>query len=53
MVIYVIHDVICNPTAAKMGIGFVSAVNQEGGLVKTARWFKESSFAAFLLSDIA
>ena len=48
-----IRDSRCNPTAAKMGIGFVSAVNQEGGLVKTARWFKESSFAAFLLSDIA
>jgi len=37
-----IRDSQCNPTAAKKGIGFVSAVNQEGGLEKTARWFKET-----------
>lgn len=30
----------CNPNGAKGGIGFVSAVSQEGGLEKTSNWFR-------------
>ena len=30
----------CNPNGVKDGIGFVSAVSQEGGLEKTAKWFR-------------
>ena len=37
-----IRESSCNPNAAKSGIGFTSAVSQEGGLEKTANWFKEN-----------
>lgn len=37
-----IRESSCNPNAAKSGIGFVSAVSQEGGLEKTAGWFREN-----------
>ena len=32
----------CNPNGAKARIGFVSAVSQEDGLIKTSDWFRES-----------
>ena len=35
-----IRDSSCNPNGAKEGMGFASAVPQEGGLEKTANWFR-------------
>jgi UDP-glucose 4-epimerase len=35
-----IRESRCDPRAAKAGMGFVAAVNQEAGLGKTAAWFK-------------
>ena len=41
-----IRESSCNPEGVRDGIGFVSAVSQEGGLEKTAIWFKEQSRSA-------
>ncbi len=35
-----IRESSCNPSGAKEGMGFVSAVTQEAGLEKTANWFR-------------
>jgi len=35
-----IRDSSCNPAKARKGIGFVSAMDQRGGLKKTAEWFR-------------
>ena len=35
-----IRESSCDPNGAKEGMGFQSAVSQEGGLEKTADWFK-------------
>lgn len=43
-----IRDSRCNPGSAMSGMNFMAAVTQEGGLEKTAKWFREKDRSRLL-----